>query len=142
METEIRILLVDRNEIVRRGLCIQINCLENMSVVAEADGGEEAVQLATTLDPDIVILETEIEDKGCRETIRRIISGNRTTKIVAMSFSSRLGDVTQTLNAGAVGYVWKQRAICEIQNAIEAALEGKLFVSDSVEGLKINDPID
>jgi DNA-binding NarL/FixJ family response regulator len=110
-------------------------------VVAEASDGEEAVQRAEELKPDLIVLDIGLPKLNGIEAVRGIRRVSPSTKVVILSQNNDLGVVQAALDAGAVGYVPKTNVGAELLPAVNAVLQGKQFVSTSIKGYESSDPV-
>ncbi len=125
------ILLADDHRIVREGLRQLLNANDAFEVVAEADDGEEAVQIAETLQPDIAIMDIWMPRLSGIDAIRRI-SKTRATRSIALSMHDSRTYVEEALRAGASGYVVKSSATEDLFEAIAAVRAGRSYLSPAV----------
>ena len=125
------ILLADDHRIVREGLRQLLNSNDAFKVVAEADDGEEAVQFAEALQPDIAIMDIWMPRLSGIDAIRRI-SKTRATRSIALSMHDSRSYVEEALRAGASGYVVKSSATEDLFEAIGAVRAGRSYLSPAV----------
>ncbi|MGA2624790.1 MAG: response regulator transcription factor [Bacteroidota bacterium] len=138
----VRVLLADDHKIVREGLRSILENELKMSVVGQAEDGRAAVTLAKQLQPDIVIIDISMPDLNGIEATRQILADNPGGKIIALSMHSDKRYVMQMLEAGASGYLLKHCAVDELQQAIQAVMAQKIYVSPDVTGPVIQDYLD
>jgi DNA-binding NarL/FixJ family response regulator len=98
-------------------------------VIGTADDGLEALRLATTLAPDVVVLDLSMPGLDGLAVVDGIRRAGRTVAIVILTVSEDSALVDAALGVGALGYVTKTRASTELVPAVEAALDGQRFVS-------------
>ena len=129
---EIRILLVDHQEMVRCGLRRLLNDAPQIHVIAEACSGEEAVTLSRNLNPDIVLMDVQIPGIGALETTRRITRLGGGVRVVVLA--SQLDDLfpIRLLDAGASGYLSKNSGIEETTEAICAVHRGERYIDADI----------
>src|SRR5215813_6940935 len=116
---EVRILIADDHEIVRRGLCKLIADQPGWNVVGEARNGREAVEKAATLRPEIVILDIAMPILNGLEATKQILKNDLRTKILILTMHESDQMIRQILAAGARGYVLKSDAGRDLVTAIE-----------------------
>jgi len=125
----VRILLVDDFQLFR-GLVSSILGKEpGYQVVGEAADGVEAVQRATELKPDLVVLDIGLPELNGIEVARRIRRSSPDSTILFLTANSDPGVAWEALNTGARGYVLKVDAATELVEAAKEVLSGKEFVS-------------
>jgi two-component system invasion response regulator UvrY len=131
-QPEIRILLVDHQDMVRCGWQRLLNDTPQLSVVGEAASGEEAVRLSRSLKPDVVLMDVQIPAIGGLEATRRISSSDADIRIVVLA--SQVDDLfpIRLLDAGASGYLSKYCGIEEISDAIRLVHSGQRYISADV----------
>ena len=128
----IRILIADDHEIVRRGLRRLLESRTEWSVVGEASNGNQAVEKAIELHPDLVLLDVGMPELNGLEATRRIREILPQTEVLVLSVSDSEQVIRQALASGARGYLVKSDAGGELIAAIEAALRHESFLSPSI----------
>jgi DNA-binding NarL/FixJ family response regulator len=123
------VLLADDHVLFRQGLALLVNGQGGWEIIGEAGDGEEAVQLAKTLQPHIAVLDVEMPRMDGIEAARRIREVSPATCIVALSMYGDIHYQERMLDAGASAYVLKNEAIDDLVDAISAALRGERFIS-------------
>jgi len=125
----IRILLADDHAVVRHGLRAALEQEADMTVVAEASGGEEALALCREHRPQVVLMDIHMPGISGDEATRRILAELPATKVLALSMYDQERYVRGMLEAGASGYLLKNCDFEELTAAIRKALEGKTHLS-------------
>ena len=133
-----RILLVDDHEITRQGLRLLIEEQSDMKVIAEAKEGRTAVELASELSPDVIIMDVSMPDLNGIEATRQITSKSSDIKIIALSMHSDSLYVSSMLKSGASGYLLKDCAFEELVIAIKAVVAGKTYLSPAISSVVID----
>jgi DNA-binding NarL/FixJ family response regulator len=123
------VLLADDHLLFRQGLALLVGKQAEWEIVGEAGDGEEAVQLAQHLRPQIAVLDVEMPRMDGMEATRRILQVSPATRIVALSMYGDVHYQERMFEAGALAYVLKNEAIDDLVSAIAAALRGERFVS-------------
>jgi len=134
-----RILLADDHKIMREGLRSLLDEALDMEVVAEAEDGRTAVQLAKKLSPDVIVMDITMPDLNGVEATRQILRDAPRAKVVALSMHSDRQFVARMLEAGASGYVLKDAAFEELATAIRAVVTGRVHLSSRITGLVVED---
>jgi two-component system response regulator NreC len=111
----------------------------DMKVVAEAENGRMAVQLAQKLLPEVVVMDIGMPDLNGIEATRQILANNPKVKVIALSMHSAKRFVVEMLKVGASGYLLKDCAFEELALAIRTAITNKVYVSPSVNGMMIKE---
>jgi DNA-binding NarL/FixJ family response regulator len=111
----------------------------DIAVVAEAEDGQEAVQLAMQLRPDVAVVDLTMPRLNGVEAIRQIKRDLPSTEVVVLSVHDSEAYVVQALRAGAAGYVLKRNAATELAAAIRAAHDGQAYLHPSIARRVIDD---
>ena len=135
----IRILLADDHKITRQGLRSLLEKQKDMEVVAEADNGRSAVQLAAELDPDIIIMDVTMPDLNGVEAAKQILAKSPEIKIIALSMHSDALFVTEMLKSGASVYLLMDCAFAGLTGAIRTVADDKTYLSPAISGVVIED---
>jgi DNA-binding NarL/FixJ family response regulator len=142
----LRVLLADDHAILREGLAMMVGSQPDLEVVAQARGGREALQLATELQPDVVVLDVSMPDLGGPEVAEQLRQQCPDTRVLALTRHADPGYLRRMLRAGAHGYVVKRAATDTLLGAIRTVAEGGSYVDPAVAGAYItrsvqrNDP--
>jgi two-component system, NarL family, nitrate/nitrite response regulator NarL len=126
------IMLVDDHPLLRKGLRQLLSLSSDMEVVAEAGNGADAITLAVELDPDLILLDLNMQGMDGLETLRRLREEGVTSRIVMLTVSDADDDVLNAISAGADGYLLKDMEPEEMLVQIERALSGKMVLSEAV----------
>ena len=127
-----RVLLVDDHGLMRQGLRAILESEEDVLVVGEAASGREAVELARSLEPDVVMMDVAMKDLNGIEATRQIRAQCPAVQVVALSGHSDPRYVAAILEAGACGYVLKADAYDDLRRALQAARRGQSYLSADV----------
>jgi DNA-binding NarL/FixJ family response regulator len=122
-ETPLRILLVDDHPFFRRGIREVLDAEADLRVVAEASGGEAALQHARQLRPDeldLVLLDLDMPDIGGTQVARRILAEDPELPIVILTASTMDSDLLEALQAGAIGFLSKALTPAAMVRALRA----------------------
>jgi two-component system response regulator NreC len=135
----IRVLLADDHTIVREGVRLCLEAMGDIEVVAEAEDGQMAVQMANQLRPDVAVVDLTMPRLNGVEAIRQIRRDLPETEVVVLSVHDSEPYVVQALRAGAAGYVLKRNAATELAAAIRAAHDGQAYLHPSIARRVIDD---
>jgi two-component system response regulator NreC len=135
----IRILLADDHTVIRKGLCLLLESHPGFKVIAEASDGRQAVAMAETHTPDVVVLDVAMPILNGIEAARQISTKVPQTAIVFLSMHSDEGYVLKALKSGAKAYLLKDSAEYDLINAIKAVTEGKAFFSPAISKMLVED---
>jgi DNA-binding NarL/FixJ family response regulator len=137
----IKILLVDDHKLIREGLCAVIKEQPNMTVVAEADNGRTAVQLAAKFSPNIIVMDISMPGLNGIEATRQIRACGDNSKVIALSMHAGRRTILEMLKAGASGYLLKDCAFDEVINAIEMVASNCTYLSPQITDVFVKDYI-
>ena len=135
----IRVLLADDHTIVRQGVRLCLEAMGDIEVVAEAEDGQVAVQLASELKPDVAVIDLTMPRLSGVQAIRQIKRDTSDVEVVVLSVHDSEAYVVQALRAGAAGYVLKRNAATELADAIRAAHQGDAYLHPSIARRVIDD---
>ena len=122
----IRVLIVDDHAVVRQGLRIFLDTERDFEVVGEAPNGEEAVRLARSLQPDIVLMDLLMPGMGGIEATRQIRSEVEDVEVVALTSVLDDESVVAAVRAGAIGYLLKTAEADDLRRSLRAAAAGQV----------------
>ncbi|NEQ54027.1 MAG: response regulator transcription factor [Leptolyngbya sp. SIO3F4] len=120
----IRLLLVDDQDLIRRGLNALLTTAPNLEVVGEADNGQEAVVLVAQLNPDVVLMDVRMPIVDGVSGTRQICQQFPDTKVLMLTTFDDQEYVAQALQAGASGYLLKDTPFDELTQAIDLVYKG------------------
>ncbi|MFO7812290.1 MAG: response regulator transcription factor [Pelovirga sp.] len=136
-----RILLADDHQMLREGLRSLLVKEAGLEVVAEAANGRDAVSLALKLVPEIVIIDISMPDLNGIEAARQIIAKAPQVKIIALSVHADQRFVMEMLKVGASGYLLKDSAFEELNQAIRAVLANRTYLCHEISQMVVGDYI-
>jgi two-component system response regulator NreC len=128
----IRILLADDHTVMRSGLRLLLERQPNLVVVGEAADGRQAVDMAASEKPDVVVMDIAMPHLNGVEAARQIVNRAPATAVVILSMHSDESYVIRSLKAGARASLLKDSAESDLISAIHAITEGKSFFSPLV----------
>jgi len=138
----IRILLADDHALVRAGVRRILDAEGDLSVVAEASDGAEAVELARTISPDLVVLDISMPRMTGLQAAREIKRRAPSVQTLMLSMHDNEQYFFSSLKAGACGYVLKSAADEDLVSACRAAMRGEPFLYAGVAGTLVRDFLD
>jgi DNA-binding NarL/FixJ family response regulator len=129
---QLRILLVDDHPIVRSGLRALLVSVTDMMVVGEAASGEEAIEQAAELQPDIILMDLQMSGLNGVEATRRIVQAHPHIGILVLTMLEDDASVFAAMRAGARGYLLKGADQTDVLRAINAAARGEAIFSPPI----------
>jgi len=127
-----RVLIADDQTLFRSGLARLLDGDDRVSVVGEAVDGADAVKLALSLKPDVVLMDIKMPNLDGIEATRRIVSENPKIKVLMLTTFEADNHVIQSLKAGASGYVLKDSQAGAIVSSILAVVAGERVMASAV----------
>jgi DNA-binding NarL/FixJ family response regulator len=128
----LRVLIVDDHVALRRSLIRALESDGGMEIIGEAGDGGMAVELAKTLNPDIVIMDIVMPLVNGIDATRQIVQDCPRTQIIGLSVHASKAYVTRMFKAGASAYVLKNGDLDEIVHAVDAVSHGQTYLSPEV----------
>jgi DNA-binding NarL/FixJ family response regulator len=130
----IRLVLVDDHPVVREGLRGMLEAEPDLCVVGEAGSGEEAVVVARTVRPDVVLMDLRMRGLDGAGATARILAESATIKIIVLTTYETDADILPAVEAGAAGYLLKDVSRLELAAAVRSAARGETVLAPSVAG--------
>ena len=135
----IRVIVAEDHAIVREGLCALIEKQSDIEVVYEAQNGQQAVEQAARLKPDLVIMDVSMPGINGIEATRQIITAINDVRVLALSAHDKPEYVTDMIKAGVSGYLLKDCLTSELVNAIRKVVEGESYLSSRIATVVIEE---
>lgn len=136
--TELKILIADDHELMRRGVRSLLESENNLKVVGEASNGQELMKKAQESKPDVIVLDIAMPLLNGLEATRRLKKMLPTTKVLILSMHDSEQMARSVLDAGARGYITKTDAARDLVLAIEALRRNKTFFTSRVDQLVLD----
>jgi DNA-binding NarL/FixJ family response regulator len=130
--TAVRVLLADDQALFRRGINAVLNGEDDIEVVAEAEDGKAAIELAEEFVPDVVLMDVRMPGVGGIDAARQIKVSSPSTAILMLTVSDEEDDLYDAIKAGANGYLLKEVSIATVATAIRDAMNGESFLSPTM----------
>jgi len=127
-----RVLVVDDQELFRRGLTMVIGALDGIELVGEADNGKDAVDVAVRTDPDVVLLDVRMPARSGIETCAELKAVMPSVRIVMLTASDEETDLYDAIKSGASGYLLKDASIDEVAKAVRLVADGQSLISPAM----------
>lgn len=129
---KIKVILVDDHAIVRAGFRMLLSTSNQIDVIAEAERGEQAIQLAMEKPATVIIMDLSMPGIGGLEAIRRISERNPEIKILVFSVHDEQVYIQRALDAGAKGYVTKNSAPDILIEAVKHIAKGHQYIEQGL----------
>ncbi|MCX8581714.1 MULTISPECIES: two-component system response regulator NarL [unclassified Gilliamella] len=126
------ILLIDDHPMLRNGVKQLIKTINNFEVIGETGSGLEGVMLAETLDPDIILLDINMNDVNGLEILRYLREKNISARIIIFTVSDAKEDIITAIKTGADGYLLKDMEPENLLKALIDISEGKITMDEAI----------
>jgi two-component system response regulator NreC len=136
---DIRLLLVDDHDVVRVGLKSFLQTQEGLSVVAEAANGEQAIEKALLVKPDVILMDITMPGMDGLEATRRLRNLCPESLVLALTVHDDKQYFMQMLAAGASGYITKQSAADDLVAAIFTVAQGNIYLQPALARWLLDD---
>ena len=125
----IKVLIADDHPLIRAGIRTLLERTLDRPEIFEAVDGREALEIAATVRPDIVLMDISMPGLNGIDAARRFAAELPTCKVIMLSMHCHEEQIAQCLRAGAMGYLVKDAAVSEVVSAIDAVQRGDVFIS-------------
>lgn len=136
---KIKILLADDHTLIRGGLRLTLEQHPDLVVVGEAEDGRQAVALAASLKPDVIVMDIGMPNLNGIEAARQITQAESPPAVIVLSMHHDETYILRALKAGVRGYLLKDSAQSDLVRAVRAVAEGKSFFSPAVSKILLED---
>jgi two-component system nitrate/nitrite response regulator NarL len=133
--TSTRVLIIDDHPLFRRGVRQLLALESSFEVVGEAAGGQEGIDQARLLDPDLILLDLNMKGIDGLETLRTMRDLGIDARIILLTVSNSPEDLMAAIRAGSDGYILKDNDPEEILRMIASAMEGRNAISPELTSL-------
>ena len=134
----IRVLVADDHPIVRGGIVALLESTDDMTVVAQAATGLEAVTLALALNPDLVLMDLRMPDLDGDEATARIVAAAPGIRILVLTTYESDASILTAIEAGASGYLLKAAPEQELLAGIRSVARGEVALAPSIAAMLVN----
>ena len=138
-KTKIKLLIVDDHPLVREGLRSCLVQEKSFEILGEAASGEEAIRLAKSTPPDIILLDINMPGMNGLETARILNKTAPKCKILILTMHDSKEYVTRMVATGVQGYVLKDSSPSELISAIDTVFQGGTYFSPKISEAVLND---
>ncbi len=131
----ISVLIVDNNPLVREGWRALLERADDIRVVSEGRDGQEAIELANAVDPDIILMDIRMPRMNGLQATKRIVTKEAKARVLIVSMYDEASVLQQALGHGASGFVTKSDSFGELVMAVHAVHNGQKYLSRTVSPL-------
>ncbi len=131
-QKQITILLAEDHVVVRQGLCALLKVDGGFRLVGEAHNGREAVEMARTLKPDVILMDIAMPVLNGLQASKQILTANPAAKVLILSAHSDDVYVERMIEVGVAGFIEKQTSADILNKAIREVAAGRTFFSPSI----------
>lgn len=128
----IRVMVVDDHDLVRMGIVSLLSDSDKIDVIAEAGSGEESIEKAREMEPEVVLMDIRMPGMGGLEATRKLLRLNEEIRIIAVTACSEDPYASRLLQAGAAGYMTKGATAEEMVMAILKVKSGQRYISPEI----------
>jgi len=125
-------MVVDDHDLVRMGIVSLLSDSDKISVIAEAGSGEESIEKARELEPEVVLMDIRMPGMGGLEATRKLLRLNEEIRIIAVTACSEDPYANRLLQVGAAGYMTKGATAEEMVMAILKVKSGQRYISPEI----------
>lgn len=136
---QIRVLIVDDHAILRDSMRALFDSYDGIEIIGEASDGEQALDKAQELTPDVIVMDLALPGMGGSEAIRRIVKHNPKTRVLVLTQYCDHEHVISSIKAGALGYIPKRASGPEVVSAIRTVYRGEYFLFPTVASTLVHD---
>lgn len=129
------ILVIDDHPLIRRGIRDLVSMDDSFEVIADADNGASGIEMAKSLQPDIILLDFNMEEMNGLETLQAIKSEKTNSRVIILTVSDNEKNVVATLRAGADGYILKDMEPEDMLQQLHQVVNGHVVLSKKVSEL-------
>ena len=129
---QIRILVADDNEFVRRAICAVLRKQPDIQILCEVDSGMDAVEKSRALQPDVVILDVSMPELGGFEAARQILAVASKTEVVLLTEHAVAEMARAAMKSGIRGYVVKSDAAKDLVDAVRTVMRQEAYLSPAL----------
>lgn len=134
--SEFTVMIVDDHTMLRQGLRRSLET-EGVRVIAEAADGEEAIKIALTMKPDVVLMDVSMPGTDGIEATRKLMAADARQRVVMLTMHMDRDVVERAIKAGAVGYMTKDSSVRDVVTAISLAANGDRAMSPKLAELML-----
>lgn len=135
MPDKTRVLIIDDHPLFRRGVSQLLGLAAGFEIVGEAASGQEGIELAKNLEPDLILLDLNMKGMNGLETLRTMRDLEIDARIILITVSDAPEDLIAAIRAGSDGYILKDNDPDDILKLIDSAMHGRNAISPELTSL-------
>lgn len=128
-------LIIDDHPLFRKGVSQLLALNDELHLIGEASSGEDGLEMAKGLEPDLILLDLNMKGMNGIETLRALREADLAARILILTVSDSADDLVGAIRAGADGYLLKDMEPEELLERIVDAQKGRIVISESLNGL-------
>ena len=129
------VVIIDDHPLFRKGVSQLLALNDELQLIGEASSGEEGLEIARALEPDLILLDLNMKGMNGIETLRALREADLAARILILTVSDAADDLVAAIRAGADGYLLKDMEPEDLLARIVEALRGRIVITESLSGL-------
>jgi len=134
-ETAQRLLIVDDHPLFRKGVRYLVNMVQGFTIVGEASCGQEGIDMAAELDPDMILLDLNMKDMSGIDVLKAVKASGSDARVVMLTVSDQADDLVSALRSGADGYLLKEMEPEDLVSKLSEAAAGHITLTERLINL-------
>ncbi len=134
-ETTQRLLIVDDHPLFRKGVRYLVNMVQGFTIVGEASCGQEGIDMAAELDPDMILLDLNMKDMSGIDVLKAVKASGSDARVVMLTVSDQADDLVSALRSGADGYLLKEMEPEDLVSKLSEAAAGHITLTERLINL-------
>ena len=128
-------IVIDDHPLFRKGVADLLTMDDNLELIGDASSGQEGLELAAAMNPDLILLDLHMKGMNGLETLKAIKELDLDSRVIILTVSDDEGDVVAALRLGADGYLLKDMEPEDTLEQLHTAAKGRLVISDKLTEL-------
>lgn len=142
MENRIKVVIVDDHQVVLDGFKARLELEDDIEVIATASNGLEAIEVAKSLKPDVVLMDISMPILNGIEATEQLMTVSPEQKILMLTMHDNREYIMKVMQSGAVGYMLKDICSVKLVQAIKTVHQGSTYFCESVTQTLFNQPVE
>lgn len=132
LDSPVKVVLADDHEMVREALARILEASGQITIVAQASNGEEAIALSRSTQPDVIVLDYTMPKQDATRVIEELLRVMPDIKVLVLTVHENIHYAVRVLEGGAHGYLIKSAAVDELLEAINCVRQGRIYLSQKI----------